>query len=195
MIMPEAELIAIMRTNMDPQYQGVVRLPDVENDLIQRKVNVAETLLTFCQNTKAENFLIYSAACLLKSLLMRGKLSESQAGKLLDIAEHEHHYFGFCADGECYKVMYEMIHQPYAAPVLTAFIQKLFQEKSRDDWRWIGYCALSSLLGKGIRFQLPRKLAEEIVREAGNEKDPGRRDQLLIISGQLIENQKLFSQP
>lgn len=189
--MESAELIRIMEENIIPKH-GVVDLKKVERILRERKVEIAETLLTFCGDNETGPYFSYCSLHLLFSLAQRGELSENQAEKLLHLAANERR-FDIYADAECHKAIdYLGYGQQKYANVLVKFLEKLFYEKKVYDWRWIGYAIVSSLVGGRITFQMSSELAYRVIQEAENEENPRRRDQLIFLSGRLAENQKLY---
>ena len=185
------ELTRIMEDSMAKSRNNYyVNMQEIVRELNVRGIDVGESFLRFCEDATAYHYFGFRTLRYLNELASSGELSETQAERLLAIAEKEP--YGIYNDAECLGCIYHLGHRRIYKDVLLKFAERQFKEKKCREWRWNAFIALGQLLKPGTVLQLSKEFLQEIAREAEKEHDERRRNQLIFLAGRLWENQKLY---
>lgn len=189
MVVVSDELMQMIQGNYNPEH-GVVNMRSVINALKERGADAVESLLNLYEKRDCPVNMRFSAFVGLMALTASAELSESQAERL---AATEDGLCGFCGDAEyLYRFMNALGSSQKYAFLLVKLAEKFFQEKKHPEWRWLGFYALSTLLGNKRTFQLTRSFLSTIELEAMKEEDKLQRNQLIFLAGRVWENQKMY---
>ena len=184
--MTSSSLIELLMSNVSEPY-GLVNVQAVIDELTAHKIDPAVALTDLFRDPEASAWHFYALVGM-RSLALHRRLKQKHADTLLRMTEALAPY----ADtDEYFKTISVLACSRETAPVLVKFVRQTLEKKNIQDWRWLAFFAVGSILEKKTA-SIPRELVKKLLDEAPNEPEPQRREQLEEIADVA---QKVFGLP